>query len=246
VRHADTVVRGSDPIWFHRNELRPDVFQQPFGGSGSLWEQELRFAGLGSAIERGLSTDPLTNRSFGAALHGETSTATGGAAAHNRLWQPLPAPALGIETPHAGGTAELRVHVLSAKTATVQEYVSALRHVVSAAPSFAASRVAHAAQWSSIWGRSRVQILSSTNASQNVEHTTAMFVATRYIALCEQRGGPKKFNGGIFNPDLGSLHGYCTDVPAGGVGGQCSADCEPAFLSTLPCQIYTYTLCLYM
>ena len=62
VRRADSVVRGADPIWFHRNELRPDVFRE-FGGS--LWEQELRFAGLGSAIERGLSADPLTNRRRG-------------------------------------------------------------------------------------------------------------------------------------------------------------------------------------
>lgn len=61
VRHADTVVRKNvgDPIWFHRNEPRPDVFQH--SASGSLWEQELRFAGLGSAIEKGLSSDPLTN-----------------------------------------------------------------------------------------------------------------------------------------------------------------------------------------
>ena len=67
-------------------------------------------------------------------------------------------------------------------------------------------------------------MLKSTNTSQDVGHTTAMFVATRYIALCEQRGGPKKFNGGIFNPDLGGEHGRCTAVPPGGVGGQCSAD----------------------
>jgi hypothetical protein len=28
----------------------------------------------------------------------------------------------------------------------------------------------------------------------------------------------------ILAQDLGALHHYCTDVPAGGVGGQCSAD----------------------
>ena len=34
----------------------------------------------------------------------------------------------------------------------------------------------------------------------------------------------KKFNGGLFNPDLGSLASYCSSVPPGGVGGLCSAD----------------------
>jgi alpha-L-fucosidase 2 len=227
-RHADTVVRAGggdrDPIWFHRNELRPDVFQH---GAGSLWEQELRFARLGSAIEKGLSRDPLTNLSFGAALHGVAATGGGaaGGGGGGRSWSQLPAPALGIETAaKTAGPASLRVHVLSAQTDSADDYVSLLRRTVAASPPPPQARAAHTAEWAGIWGRSRLQILRSTNTSQDVHHTTGMFVATRFIALLEQRGGPKKFNGGIFSPDLGALHHYCTDVPAGGVGGQCSAD----------------------
>ena len=51
-----------------------------------------------------------------------------------------------------------------------------------------------------------------------------MYVATRFIALLELHGGPKKFNGGIFNPDLGAERDKCDPVPPGGIGGQCSPD----------------------
>lgn len=107
---------------------------------------------------------------------------------------------------------------------TASDYLSLLRQKVAASPSLSQAKQTHVKQWAEIWGRSRVQILRSTNTSQVVAHTTAMYVATRFIALLEQRGGPKKFNGGILTPDLGALHHYCTDVPAGGVGGQCSGE----------------------
>jgi hypothetical protein len=191
-RHADTVVRGTGedgPIWFHRNELRPDVFQHH--GAGSLWEQELRFAKLGSAIEKGLSRDPLTNLSFGATLRG------GGVPA--RAWRQLPAPALGIETTtKTAGTVALSVHVLSAQTDSPADYVSLLRQQVAGSPSDSQAQLAHTEQWAQIWGRSRIEVLRSTNSSQDVTHTTGMYIATRYIALLEQRGGPKKFNGKKF------------------------------------------------
>eukprot|EP01044_Picomonas_judraskeda_P014538 COSAG03_NODE_2322_length_2880_cov_45.825853_3_plen_228_part_00 len=188
LRHADTVIRGTiddGPIWFHRNELRPDVFQH---GAGSLWEQELRFAKLGSAIEKGLSRDPLTNLTFGASLRGGLEGA--------RAWRQLLAPALGIETTtKIAGAAALSVHVLSAQTDSAADYVRLLRQQVVASASPLRARLAHTDQWAQIWGRSRVEVLRSTNRSQDVTHTTGMYIATRYIALLEQRGGPKKFNG---------------------------------------------------
>ena len=213
VRHADTVVKGDAPLWYHRNELRPEVFSP---GDGSLWAQELRFAGLGSAIDRGLSRDPLTNKTFGALLRGES---VGG-----RQWRALDG-SPGIETSASvSAPAVLSVHVLSAQTETAAEYEHMLRQKARTAPALAQARAANGQEWARIWGRSRLQVLKSTNATQNVTHTTAMYVATRFIALLEQRGGPKKFNGGILNPDLGSEHDRCSSVPPGGVGGQCSAD----------------------
>ena len=68
-RHADKLAAlGSHSVaWYHRNELRPEIFRI----GGSLWEQEVRFAKLDDAIAKGYTRDPLTNRTFGAALRGE-------------------------------------------------------------------------------------------------------------------------------------------------------------------------------
>lgn len=79
-------------------------------------------------------------------------------------------------------------------------YLSRLRRKVASSPSIEQAKEAHVNQWTEIWGRSRLQILRSSNTSQDVTHTSAMYVATRFIALLEQRGGPKKFNGGILTP----------------------------------------------
>ena len=202
LRRPDTLRTTStgDVQLYHRNELRPEIFEL---GKGSLWESELRFAGLESAMP--LRKDPLTNLTFGAQLHGES----GEWEIVGQEW------GVGIHTMHPQKEAVLAIHVISASTGTAEEYQQALSAAAGAKVNLVQAKREHATEWESIWARSFVEVLMSRNLTQDVRHTTSMYVATRYIALLEMRGGPKKFNGGILNPDLGALASYCTSVPPG-------------------------------
>ncbi|MCS6950948.1 MAG: DUF5703 domain-containing protein, partial [bacterium] len=172
VEHGDTVLElpGERVVWFHRNPT-------------SIFELTLRHQGLESLIAK--LPDPLLHRTFGGMMRGkglvrEDSRTLRSAQPANRFF--------------------LAVHVLTAQTETVDEWVKQLEaqaERVEAIPRTQA-RAAHQRWWRNFWQRSWIVVSGTPEA----EVVTRGYALQRFLYACAGRGAyPIKFNGSIFTVD---------------------------------------------
>ena len=161
----DVVIESEAPriVWYHRN-------------THSIYPLCLTNQNLTALAGR--FPDPLLNHTFGAALGG---------------------PGLVREGPQALRSAAparrhvLAVTVLSAKTATADEWLERLDGLTADAP--LPSRTAHEAWWNAYWERSWIFV----DGDPVCETITRGYVLQRFMNACSGRGGsPIKFNGSLF------------------------------------------------
>ena len=79
----------------------------------------------------------------------------------------------------------LAVDILTAQTDTAEEYLNMLERHGDAARKEGADVAwdRHTLRWREIWEKSTIEVLRSTNSSQNVTHLTQMYIATRSVSL---------------------------------------------------------------
>ncbi|MDD5707014.1 MAG: DUF5703 domain-containing protein [Kiritimatiellae bacterium] len=173
----DTVLEGhtNRVVWCHRNEH-------------SIWEDNLRHQGLEGFIEQ--SRDPLLHRTFGACVEGDGLVGTD-------AWT--------LVSARPAQRLAMRVDVLTAQTASVDEWTEALDRLAaeSRAVDLDAARAAHRAWWNDFWNRSWIRVTAATGASEraagDAEAVTRGYTLQRWINACGGRGAfPIKFNGSIF------------------------------------------------
>ncbi|MCY2930633.1 MAG: DUF5703 domain-containing protein, partial [Planctomycetota bacterium] len=164
----DTVVEGKDRVsWYHRNE-------------DSVWPASMKQQGL--ALFMAKMTDPLLNRTFGAALVGvglEKKDA-------RTLKSSKPAKSHGIS-----------IYPLTGQTPTPQVWLDQLEKTIQAADAvdLAKARAEHVQWWNDFWNRSWVRI----RGNEAAETVTRAYTLQRWVSACAGRGSfPIKFNGSIF------------------------------------------------
>lgn len=172
VEHADTILQGSRKgvVWFHRNPT-------------SIFEQTLRHQGLQGLT--GELPDPLLYRTFGGMMRGAGMIRED---AH-RLRSAKPAKRFSIA-----------IHILTAQTDTVEEWLRRLEAQVSKVETIprTQARAAHQRWWRNFWRRSWIVVSGSPEA----EVVTRGYALQRFITACAGRGAfPIKFNGSIFTVD---------------------------------------------
>jgi hypothetical protein len=157
-------------VWCHRNR-------------SSCWEATLQHQGMADWALCG--DDPLINRTFGALLQGEHFVKDDLAGLHT-------------STPQTRLT--LSVHPLTAQTATLEEWIEALKEQASRSDEIdvATAYHQHADWWRQFWGRSWIQVSGTPEA----DVVTRGYTLQRFINACGGRGAfPIKFNGSIFTVD---------------------------------------------
>jgi alpha-L-fucosidase 2 len=169
---TDTVLpsKGNRITWFHRNPT-------------SIWPVTMRLQGLEDWMPR--ACDPLLNRMFGGAIEGA------GFASED---------ATTLKSEKARKSHVLAVHVLTARTATPEEWVQRLERQMAETGSadLERARAAHRASWGQFWDRSYIH-LSGSRAADQISQAYAL---QRFISACAGRGAyPIKFNGSIFTVD---------------------------------------------
>ncbi len=172
IEHADTVLETPKDalIWYHRN-------------STSIYELTLRHQGLQSLI--GKLPDPLLHRTFGGMIRGKGLTRTD---RHT------------LRSTSPGKRFSVAVHVLTAQTPTVEEWLHQLQAQAKKVESMARTqaRAAHQRWWQSFWRRSWIVVTGSPEA----EVVTQGYTLQRFVNACAGRGAyPIKFNGSIFTVD---------------------------------------------
>ena len=170
--YPDTVASaaGDAVIWYHRNRT-------------SCWAATLEHQDMAAWKAQG--RDPLLNRTFGAAMSGDGLVKDGDR---------------GLRTPAPRSHIVLRVHPLTAQTATPDAWVAAVRDqaagsdAVAVEPAFAE----HAAWWRAFWDRSWIRV----SGTPETETVSRGYELQRFISACGGRGAfPIKFNGSIFTVD---------------------------------------------
>jgi hypothetical protein len=172
IEHADTVIEGHPDrvVWFHRNPT-------------SIHELTLRHQGLESLIGR--IPDPLLHRTFGGMMRAKGLVRDGKNALRS--------------TARARKFA-LAVHLLTAQTETVDEWLKQLEAQAKKVESVARTqaRAAHQRWWKRFWERSWIAVSGDADA----ETVTRGYTLQRFINACAGRGAyPIKFNGSIFTVD---------------------------------------------
>lgn len=170
--HADTVLDGTKDsiIWYHRNTT-------------SIYELTLRHQGLESLVKK--LPDPLLYRTFGGMVKGRGLVRSD----TNSLQSTVSTKRFSVA-----------VHVLTAQTETVGEWLRQLEAQVRRVESVARTqaRAAHQRWWLSFWRRSWIVVSGSPEA----ETVTRGYALQRFINACAGRGAyPIKFNGSIFTVD---------------------------------------------
>lgn len=174
VSYPDTVLEAAPEAlgWYHRNPR-------------SVWETTLRHQGLGRWIPEG--RDPLANRTFGGWVEGEGFYKRGGRE---------------LEAVQPGRRFGLRVHLLTAQTASVESWLERLVGQVFRvrAVSIEAAREAHRRWWEGYWDRSWVRVSAAGGeGGREVAMVNRAYVLQRYLNACAGRGAyPIKFNGSLF------------------------------------------------
>lgn len=172
VEHADTVLEGDNDrmVWFHRN-------------STSVFEQTLRHQGLESLVGR--LPDPLRHRTFGGMIRGNGLVREG---------------VYTLRSKKSAKRFSIAVHVLTAQTATVEEWVKRIEAQAARVEAIPRPqlRAAHQRWWRGFWRRSWV-VLRGSAETQGV---TQGYALQRFLNACAGRGAyPIKFNGSIFTVD---------------------------------------------
>jgi hypothetical protein len=170
--YPDTVVpvAGDAVLWCHRNR-------------SSCWAATLEHQDLADWVPRG--HDPLLHRTFGALLRGDGLVKDG---------------PLALRTPAPQSRVVVSIHPLTAQTATLDEWVTAVQAQAarSEATGLAAARAAHEAWWRAFWDRSWIKVSGTTEA----ETVSRGYELQRFVNACGGRGAfPIKFNGSIFTVD---------------------------------------------
>jgi len=139
--HPDTLLdeKSNRIVWFHRNEE-------------SVWPLTMKHQGLESLMPK--LTDPIRNRAFGGAIEGV------GLAREN---------ATTLKSAKAGRCHLVSVYVLTAQTATADEWVRQLDKVIAevAAEDLEQTRRAHRKWWDEFWNRSWIRVSGATPAPKN-------------------------------------------------------------------------------
>ncbi|MBI1372419.1 MAG: hypothetical protein GC159_06620 [Phycisphaera sp.] len=180
----DTVVDGqTDRVIVYHRNAR------------SIWADNVKLQALDELANAG--TDPLLNRTFGFAIRGDGLT--NASSTRLRSFEPRKTWAIDVDA-------------LTAQTDTPERWLAALdtqgRRV--AALNRTACLAAHRAWWAAFWQRSWIDVSGDDDAAV----VSRAYTMQRWIHACAGRGGsPIKFNGSIFNVDIG---GYDADYRAWG------------------------------
>ncbi|GIV18779.1 MAG: hypothetical protein KatS3mg023_0530 [Armatimonadota bacterium] len=172
VEHADTVLEDQQDriVWFHRNPT-------------SIFEQTLRHQELQSWI--GKQPDPLLHRTFGGMIRARGMIQEG---------------AYSLRSAQPARRFSIAIHVLTAQTDTVEEWLERLEAQAAKAEAVSRTqaRAAHQRWWQNFWRRSWIVVSGSPEA----EKVTQGYALQRFINACAGRGRyPIKFNGSIFTVD---------------------------------------------
>lgn len=162
---------GADSVrWCHRN-------------LASCWAATLEHQDMAPWISAG--HDPLVNRTFGAMLHCAGAVPDGNAA---------------LNTVVPRKHMVFSVHVLTARTATMDEWVQAVEKQAkrSDGPALEDAYAGHLAWWRQFWQRSWLHVSGTPEA----EVVSRGYALQRFMNACAGRGAfPIKFNGSIFTVD---------------------------------------------
>ncbi len=162
----DTVVSaGADRlVWYHRNER-------------SIWPETLNVQGLAAFMKEG--KDPLLRRTFGGLIRAKGLTA----ASPTRL-----------ET-HGDGMSSrqaVAIHILTAQTATAEDWVHRLEKLASANESvdLEAARAAHRKWWEQFWDRSWIHVSGAASGGRITTNTLPLRIGA-------DSNGQNRFRGRI-------------------------------------------------
>jgi len=177
----------------------------------SNWRGILTYQHLGPVIDTLGLKDPLLNRTFGAIVMGDQFLPDGDVKQTTGKRIEGTDLTLGctgtLKSAKADTKHHVRIHVLSAQSATPAEWIAqindnAARYETLPAPEV---RKQHLAYWNDFWNRSWIHLGGSADAKACAQG----YALQRYIAACAGRGAsPIKFNGSLFvdgkNPNDGT------------------------------------------
>jgi len=158
-------------VWYHRNEK-------------SLWPVTLKLQGLQGFIQP--ASDPLLNRTFGAALQGEGLVNDG---------------LTTLKSTKAARHYVLSIYPLTKQTATAEEWRHELDHTIEQTGKVPLERAReeHRQWWEQFWNRSWIRV----HGTKDAEMVSRGYALQRFINACGGRGFyPVKFNGSIFTVDV--------------------------------------------
>ncbi len=178
IAQPDTVVRKEKThvIWYQRN-------------ASSIWALTLDQQGLGEC--KAGARDPLLHRTFGACLTGSGFRKKGETT---------------LVSAEKSTAASLAVHVHTAQTGTIDEWLTDLRAAAesASAPAPADAWRDHLQWWADFWNRSCIQVEARAPDWGHAGMISQQSNWQRYLVACCSRGlFPVKFNGGLFTADWG-------------------------------------------
>ena len=127
----------------------------------------------------------LTNRTFGAIMQGDDL---------------VPEGCTTLKSSKAATKQALSIHVLTAQTATPEEWLAQLEKQIAStdAVKMESAREQHRAWWNEFWNRSWI----FASGDDDAKKVTQGYVLQRFVSACAGRGAqPIKFNGSIFTMD---------------------------------------------
>jgi len=157
-------------LWCHRNV-------------SSCWAATLEHQDMADWKRQG--RDPLRNRTFGAMLRGQGLVRDG-----DRM----------LRTPVPSTRMAFGIHLLTAQTETVEEWVDVLGRQADLSDAMPLDQAfdEHTVWWHAFWNRSWIHISGTPEA----ETVSRGYELQRFVTACGGRGAyPIKFNGSIFTVD---------------------------------------------
>jgi hypothetical protein len=176
VVYPDHILKGAkgQVVWYHRNEK-------------SLWPVTLKLQGLEGFMQH--ATDPLLNRTFGAALQGEGLINDGPTT---------------LKSTKTAKHYVLSIYPLTQQTATAEEWRHELDGAIEQTEKvpLEQAREEHRRWWEQFWSRSWIRVSGTKDAGM----VSQGYALQRFINACGGRGFyPVKFNGSIFTVDVAPI-----------------------------------------